>query len=363
MKRGHASSLLALVFAASCALPALRVDPELDEDDAGSSGDAGSSSGGATGGGGSPTGGRGGGTTGGSDNGGSGGTSTGGTSAGGATGGAATGGSATGGATTGGAAGTCGAGLTRCKGACTNTDTDEAHCGACDGACDFGQVCTNGDCECQSLVGLSSYLLIDDLEDEDNAVGNERAPQLRVGYWFVFNDATEDCTQYPPPDPDVAFVPNCGNADCSMLLPTPNGSRAAAHMAGGGCSLWGAGMGFDFNSCANGPSAYDASAYRGVRFYYRSTTAFRVVVGIMANIPVENGGTCADAPIDCYNHHGADLPASTAGTTVTLPFSSLTQNFGTLRPFDASDLSGLQFQVNETAQPYDLWIDDVSFVL
>ncbi|MSP62851.1 MAG: hypothetical protein EXR72_21465 [Myxococcales bacterium] len=40
----------------------------------------------------------------------------------------------------------CPAGQTACGGACTNTLTDEQHCGACDAACGEGQFCTKGIC-------------------------------------------------------------------------------------------------------------------------------------------------------------------------------------------------------------------------
>jgi hypothetical protein len=356
-----------LLVAGSCALPELTIDRSLDDEDEENDDSSGGRSGGNGGSGAS------GGTSGG-DQGGKGGASGGTDGKGGASGGTDGKGGASGGtagkggsATGGGPVIVCPGGQTNCSGTCVNTNSDGAHCGACNTFCGASADCTNGVCVCKTLVGPMSYLLIDDLEDGDNIVGNERDPPLRVGYWYTFNDEYDDgttsCSQYPTTGEDATFTPNCGNATCETLLPTPNGSRAAAHMAGGGCLEWGAGMGFDFGSCNERPSPYDARAYIGIRFWYRSTTSFRVTVGMIADIPTTDGGTCIrSVPTDCYNHHGARLPASTAGTPVEVLFRDLSQEFGTTRPFDPTQLANLQFQADANEQPFDLWIDEISFM-
>jgi hypothetical protein len=40
----------------------------------------------------------------------------------------------------------CDAGETSCSGACVDTDTDEANCGACGNPCAGDQICTDGEC-------------------------------------------------------------------------------------------------------------------------------------------------------------------------------------------------------------------------
>ncbi len=40
----------------------------------------------------------------------------------------------------------CGAGLTRCDGACVDLSSDPLSCGDCGNSCDGNQVCSNGDC-------------------------------------------------------------------------------------------------------------------------------------------------------------------------------------------------------------------------
>jgi hypothetical protein len=46
------------------------------------------------------------------------------------------------------ASGKCGAGQTKCKGLCVNTQSDFYNCGACGVQCAAGQVCSNGVCGC-----------------------------------------------------------------------------------------------------------------------------------------------------------------------------------------------------------------------
>ena len=46
-------------------------------------------------------------------------------------------------------------GSTECTGLCVNLDTDRDHCGACEAACEQGQVCSEGTCSISCQVGLS----------------------------------------------------------------------------------------------------------------------------------------------------------------------------------------------------------------
>jgi hypothetical protein len=100
--------------------------------------------------------------------GGAGGSSSGGSSAatgGVATGGGSTGGSTTGGAPAGGAAGAAGAGgapacddgMSRCDGACVDTESSASHCGECGHPCLPGSTCESGTCgPVMSDCGLAS---------------------------------------------------------------------------------------------------------------------------------------------------------------------------------------------------------------
>jgi hypothetical protein len=223
---------------------------------------------------------------------------------------------------------------------------------------------------CGQAKGAAADLAIDDLEDGDNTIGNGMSdpdPPVRVGYWFTYNEKTNDqtssCVQMPPPDPMglLPFPP----------APSPgNGSRMGAHTSGTSCTkVWGAGIGFDFNNCNMKSNAYDASAYRGIQFWYKSTQPIRALV---TSTPNTTAGGCVS---DCDNHHGKNFAASTAGTTGTILWSELSgtaqigtppmdpQSYGMKRPFDATKLLGFQVQVDQAGgASFDIWLDDVTFL-
>jgi hypothetical protein len=195
-------------------------------------------------------------------------------------------------------------------------------------------------------------------------------PPARIGYWFTYNEKTDtpssSCTQAPAPDP-------------AGLLPFPptampgNGSMYGAKTSGTGCtSTWGAGIGVDFNNCNMKSNAYDASAYTGISFWYKSKTPIRVLVGTKPNLPTAEGGACAS---DCYNHHGKNFAASTAGTTASITWAELSgttqigspaadpQTYGTKRGFNPAQLLNLQVQVDQSGgASFEIWLDDLSFL-
>jgi hypothetical protein len=226
---------------------------------------------------------------------------------------------------------------------------------------------------CGMAAGVAADKLIDDLEDGDNTIGNgegQPMPPARIGYWFTYNEKTDtpgsSCTQSPAPDP-------------AGLLPFPptampgNGSMYGAKTSGTGCtSTWGAGIGVDFNNCNMKSNAYDASAYTGISFWYKSKTPIRVLVGTKPNLPSAEGGACAS---DCYNHHGKNFAASTAGTAATITWAELSgttqigspaadpQTYGTKRGFNPAQLLNLQVQVDQSGgASFEIWLDDLSFL-
>jgi hypothetical protein len=223
---------------------------------------------------------------------------------------------------------------------------------------------------CGQAKGAAADLLIDDLEDGDNTIGNglnDPDPPVRVGYWFTYNEKTNNaastCMQMPPPDPQglLPFPPT----------PTPgNGSALGARTAGSSCTVvWGAGMGFDFNNCNKKSNVYDASAYQGIQFWYKSTQPIRALV---AGYPNTAAGGCT---ADCDNHHGKNFIASASGTTATITWAELSgtaqigspaadpQAYGTKRPFDPTKLLGFQVQVDQAGgASFEIWLDDLTFL-
>ena len=209
----------------------------------------------------------------------------------------------------------------------------------------------SGTAMCGTAVAAAGDIAIDNLEDGDNTIS-----MPRVGYWYTYNDAT-GCTQTPAPDPSglTPFVPAPGMG---------NAASVGARTNGMGCSLWGAGMGVDLNNCNMKSNAYDATVFNGIAFWYKSTTAVRMMVGTTANLPATAGGGCTDADQGmCYNHHGVDLLAAPSGMTMMVAFTGLSQAYGTMRPFMKNQILNIQFQAASaaTATGFDITVDDLAF--
>jgi hypothetical protein len=202
---------------------------------------------------------------------------------------------------------------------------------------------------CAASTASLSDALIDNLEDDDQSI----LPP-RVGYWFTYSDLSLDCRVSPPPDPNgtMPFEPTNGAGRNASI---------GARFSGSGCATWGAGMGFILNVCDGRSDPYNALVFRGIAFWYRSTTPVRLQIVTLADLPPSSGGTCSDGDANCYNYHGALLAAAPSGALASLEFSTLTQEFGAMRMFDKTELVNIEFQVNQIAQPFDVTVDDVAF--
>jgi hypothetical protein len=190
---------------------------------------------------------------------------------------------------------------------------------------------------CRHAVHASgSAPLIDDFED-----GNELVALLesRNGYWVVITDSD-------PAASETVLTPS--------LLPAAGvGSRSALHVTGGRHTKWGASVQLEL-----GPTCYDASAYRGIAFDVRGPGHLYAGVRSVDAVPVDRGGTCT---VDCYQSHLGAVVATGPWSHHELHWSELHQR-GTAAPANPRRLSGLEFLVRAEDTPYDLWIDNVTFV-
>lgn len=275
--------------------------------------------------------------------------------------GGSTGGTVAGTSTVGGASGsvstTGGTGGSTTTGGTTGTTGGSSGSGT--GGSTGGSVSTGGSSGstaaemCITTPGAATYKLIDDLNDGDHVIGNEVDPVQRRGYWYTYNDMT--CTgQDPAPDMGggIPFAPKPGGA-----------VGFYAGMTATGCTTWGAGLGFDVNN-ANGASCpYNASAYTGMTFQYKSNVGVRVNIGISATIPTARGGTCSGM---CDDHFGVVLPAAASWTAATVNFSSVTQGgWGTPATFSAATLVNFQFQADSSMgvpASISIDIDEINFL-
>jgi len=204
---------------------------------------------------------------------------------------------------------------------------------------------------CRVAAGVAAELLIDDLEDGDNTI---RPLGSRVGYWFTFNDGT--ATQVPS---GAIFMPQTGG----------HSAMYSAHTSGPAFMTWGAGIGFDFNNTASKSCAYDATAYKGIKFWAKGNVAIKAMVkipGTTAKKPDgSDAGTCNSTTM-CDDHYAlTPSPVLTATwKEYTIDFAGGTtfaqEGWGIKVAFDKASILAMQFQVAKTL-PFDFSIDDITF--
>ncbi|WP_437924135.1 carbohydrate binding domain-containing protein [Sorangium sp. So ce291] len=204
--------------------------------------------------------------------------------------------------------------------------------------------------------GPQSIELIDDMEDNDNAILAEGG---RVGYWYTFNDETAGATQNPPPDPE-----GTGETPFTMtaLDPARSQSTTAARSWGSGFETWGAGFGFDLNSPEGAKAAYDASAYTGITFWAKVGAGSVKSATVMISDPgTDTAGTVCTTECDKWQK---TLALTEEWQQFTIPFAELKQGgWGTpagTDQIDATQLYSIQFQVG-VAPEFDVYIDDLGF--
>ena len=189
--------------------------------------------------------------------------------------------------------------------------------------------------------------MIDDAEDDNNQVTVQEG---RGGYVYTFVDKAG--SNIAPGD--GAFTMTAGGA---------NGSKFAMHINGkvGSADVVFAGLGVNF---LDPKAAYDGSKYGGVAFFAKvgpgSTNKVRLKIPDVNTDP--DGKVCTA----CFNDFGADLEFTPEWQKYTIPFSETKQLSGWGAPtpssIDKSKIYGVQFQVNDKGQNFDVWIDDIAFV-
>ncbi len=190
---------------------------------------------------------------------------------------------------------------------------------------------------CHEAVGAAGVSpLIDDFEDANELVALLEA---RNGYWVVIADTDHDASE-------LVLLP-------SVRPRAGPKNRYALHATGERHTKWGASVQVEL-----GPTCYDASAYRGIAFDVLGPGRLYAGVRQVDAVPVERGGNCT---ADCYDSHLHPVDATSEWTHHELEWSNLHQH-GRSEPANPRRLSGLEFLVRSEDTPYDLWIDNVSFM-
>jgi hypothetical protein len=191
---------------------------------------------------------------------------------------------------------------------------------------------------CQKRASAAGHSpLLDDFEDGDDAV----APlEGRDGFWRWARE-----TDAPGTAP--------------ALIPVPRGdglphNRLAIHVKGKQLNDWGATVELDFR-----PRCYDAVRYAGVSFQARGPGRIYLAAREVDVIPIAEGGTCER---DCHNPHIAKVELTDGFRAYQLRWRELRQRGIDRPPLDPSRLHSIAFLVRPEDTPYDVWVDDVSFL-
>jgi len=191
--------------------------------------------------------------------------------------------------------------------------------------------------------------LVDDAEEgRDRIVAHDG----RSGYLYVYFDNATYLVRNPG-DHGPGAHPIRGGA---------NGSRCAFNLRGRLASRMEpfAGLGLNMTHPL-GP--YDASRYAGISFMARRSADSTTRIAVkFPDWNSEPPGGCTK----CFNHFHREIVVTESWAKYTVLFDSLEQypGWGAPRPakVDSSRLFGILFQVDSSGHPFDVWIDDVTFV-
>lgn len=185
--------------------------------------------------------------------------------------------------------------------------------------------------------------LIEDWEAKDSTL---LLLDGRKGSWVNYDDGTGK--QNPPVR--------------SPLFPSriPGGrdaSKHALHLSGGRYTNWGVTFGAELAEQA----CYDASAYAGIEFWAKGPGKIKIGVQMIDVQDVKYGGLCRN---DCYNSHRSEVTLGKSFQRFTIRWEDLRQLYpaGTPIPLDPKRIRFLEFGIAAEDTPFDVWVDDVSFL-
>jgi hypothetical protein len=202
---------------------------------------------------------------------------------------------------------------------------------------------------CNNSPGFGGPLLIDDVQDADNAI--EKSLSGRTGWWYVSDDGTG--FTHPPSDPSgvIALVPEADPENIQNIL---------IHMSGSGHTSWGASLVVGLRAGTIDDCLFDASAFSGISFRIKGSGSIHVKLPIARTLSSANSplGKCTGA---CDDHFGAGAVLSETWRTVTYLWSELTQEgWGVMTVFSPTELTEIQWHAGPSSA-FDVYIDDVTF--
>ena len=193
------------------------------------------------------------------------------------------------------------------------------------------------------VIARGNVPLIEDFEQNDSWL---LTADGRRGSWTTYDDGTGTQT----PRSHSALFPS--------RIPGGRGaSKRALHVTGSHFTKWGVTFGTELADAA----CYDASAYAGVELYAKGPGELRVGLQMIDVQDVKYGGFCQS---DCYDTHRKIIPLTAAFKKYVVRWEDLAQLFVAGPPvaFDPRRVRFLEFGVAAESTPFDIWLDDVSFI-
>jgi hypothetical protein len=205
--------------------------------------------------------------------------------------------------------------------------------------------------------------------------GAPLAPELidnmEDGNAYILMSESRDGLWYTAVGAGGTVEPSTAQVTMALLTDSPvSGSKKGFHLMGNGGTEWGALGAFDFRySAAGNPKLpYDASKYKGIKFWIKGAAAASIIVRLpLKDTTLDAKGECTKTADGCENHFQASLDVTTTWKQVTMPWSGATAAFAqepwgyVLGAFDPTQLIAVQFLV-PTATKAEFWVDDISFI-
>ena len=190
----------------------------------------------------------------------------------------------------------------------------------------------------ERAAALGKSPLLDDFEDGDDALS---PVEQRAGFWRWARESDA-----PGTAPALIPVPR--------FEPSPR-NRLSLHVKGGRLFDWGATVEVNFR-----PSCYDASSYAGLKLQARGPGRIYLALREVGVIPNAEGGTCER---DCHNPHVVKIELSPEWHSYEFRWADLRQRGIDTPPLDPSRLHSVAFLIHPEDTPYDVWLDDVRFLV
>ncbi|APR77988.1 Hypothetical protein A7982_03335 [Minicystis rosea] len=216
-----------------------------------------------------------------------------------------------------------------------------------------------------SSTGSGQTGNVDPIDNMASNTGSILTAGGRTGAWYTYNDGSG--TQTPVTSDTMPFV-KVAVTDASAGLT----AGFAAQTFGSGFSVWGAGMGFDFNNVAGKKSAYDGAKYTGITFWAKAgsqgdATGQSIRFSIVDVNTAPEGGKCDPASTtknQCNDAFGTGVTLTNAWQQYTFTWSQLAQegwgmNTG-VTALATNALYSVHFQVAKSAK-FDVWVSYIGF--